>query len=370
MKLLVKPGSFKMLGNTPPPLGLLYLAGMVPDTVVWDEVVRGSAKDFIKFNKPKVVGVQVYTTSRHDSLEILEYAKKCGSITVAGGPHVAPMHKQMRQEYDFIDYFVSGDGEYAWRNITDFADNCATRPLRYIRNLVMKLDDLPFPNWDAIRVSDYPPNRINVVLGRGCDGNCTFCAAWWVNGKYRHHGPFWMEKHLNILGSKKVRHLVFQDDCLTNSLGAYDALTSALMDANYKFRWTGTTRVDKIEKGQIHDLRNLGCYSLGFGIESGSQTILDKINKETVLERALEVRSWCGELGVRFKALMMTGFPFETPETRQEDAEFRKKLNPDEWGSVGHVIVLPGTKLFKDLRKEGKISDDYWLGNEPYYKLG
>jgi hypothetical protein len=47
MKLLVKPGSFKMLGNTPPPLGLLYLAGMVPDTVVWDEVVRGSAKNSI-----------------------------------------------------------------------------------------------------------------------------------------------------------------------------------------------------------------------------------------------------------------------------------------------------------------------------------
>jgi radical SAM superfamily enzyme YgiQ (UPF0313 family) len=94
------------------------------------------------------------------------------------------------------------------------------------------------------------------------------------------------------------------------------------------------------------------------------------INKRTDLEQALKVRQWCKDYGVQFKALMMQGFPFETPETRREDREFRVRLHPDEWGTVGHIIVLPGTKLYRDLKKEGKIDDSFWLGSQPYYKLG
>ena len=372
MNLLVKPQSFKMLGGTPPPLGLLYMAAMDSDTVVWDSVVMGHPWKMIKEKRPKIVGAQVYTTSRHDSLEILRIAKEYGAITVAGGPHIAPMYKQMMEKYDFIDHFVSGDGELAWRAITKtmVGFNLTKKLFRYP---VTDLDTLPIPKWDAIRISDYPKDRINIVLGRGCDGHCIFCAAWWVNGKYRHHGEDWMTEHLTVLGKKGVKQLTFQDDCLTNTESAYQALTISLARAarkGYHFRWRGVTRVDKIERSQIITLRKLGCYSLGFGIESGSQTILDKINKQTDLARALKVREWCREANVQFKALMMTGFPFETNETRKEDTEFRRRLNPDEWGSVGHIIVLPGTKLYKDLKKEGKISDDFWLDDEPYYRLG
>lgn len=370
MNLLIKPASLKMLGGTPPPLGLLYIAAMDKQTVVWDEVISGSSIPYIREKKPKIVGVQIYTTGRGDGLKLLEFAKSQGCITVAGGPHVAPMYKQMLDKYDFIDYLVSGDGEWPWKGIVDWANGLVTRPERYIRHLSMNLDDLPYPAWDAINVHSYPQERINVMLGRGCSGRCVFCAAWWVHGEYRHHGADWMTHHLTMLGDRGVTKLTFQDDCLTNTESAYEALTTALTNCNTKFRWRGVTRVDKIERWQLYELKKLGCYMLGFGIESGSQTILDKINKGADLERAIKVRQWCKEFGIQFKALMMSGFPFETPETKREDAEFRKRLKPDEWGSVGHIMVLPGTKLYRDLKKEGVISDDFWLGNEPYYRLG
>lgn len=364
----------KMLGGTPPPLGLLYMAAMDESTRIWDGAIHGNPLHEIKRLKPTVVGVQVYTSNRHDSLDILRMAKDHGAITVAGGPHVAPMHKQMEQEYDFIDFFVSGDGEYAWQNILWASKHTdVVHVPKHQRVLVHDLDELPIPAWDKINWRDYPPSRINIELGRGCDGQCVFCASWWVTGEYRHHGVTWMTEHLAKLGSMGVKHLVFQDDCLTNSDSAYNTLVRALLNVRnrgYTFKWRGVTRVDKIERYMIRALKSLGLYNLGFGIESGSQTVLEKMNKQTSLDRALTVRRWCALEGVEFKALMMRGFPFETPETRREDEEFRKKLNPDEWGSVGYIMVFPGTKLYRDLKREGKISDEYWLGKDPYYKMG
>lgn len=370
MNLLIKPASFRMLGTTPPPLGLLYMAGQDDNTVVWDSVIHGDPRHSLEFFRYDVVGVQMYTTSRHDSLSLLKHAKENGCITVVGGPHVAPMRKQLEHEYDFIDFIVSGDGEIPWQMITKYAQDRGPELKKHIRHLTMNLDELSLPNWNAIGIRDYNPQRINAVISRGCTGQCVYCAAWWVNGPFRHHGAHWITEHLTLLGARGVKHLVFQDDCLTNTESAYNALTEALAKCPTKFRWRGTTRVDAITQEQIRDLRKLGCYSLGFGIESGSQTILDKINKGADLERAIQVRQWCKHENVQFKALMMSGFPFETDETRREDAAFRKRLAPDEWGSVGHIIVLPGTKLYRDLKREGKITDDFWLGPEPYYRLG
>jgi radical SAM superfamily enzyme YgiQ (UPF0313 family) len=372
MNLLIKPASFIMIGQSPPPLGLLYMASMDEDTQILDMVFdKRDVWHIIEKEQPKVVGVQMYSTSRHDSLDLLKRIKSYGCITVAGGPHASVMAKQLESEYDFIDHIVVGDGETAWEWLTlHYTDSPHKweKPPKIIRELVMDLDQLPIPAWDKIDINKYARDRINVVMGRGCDGQCTFCSAWWVNGKYRHHSFGWIYEHLEKLWNLGVRHLRWQDDCLTNSKEATTDLISAL--SHFNFKSVGTTRVDMVTKQQIEALKGVGFYSLGFGIESGSQTILNMINKRTDLEQALKVRQWCKDYGVQFKALMMQGFPFETPETRREDREFRVRLHPDEWGTVGHIIVLPGTKLYRDLKKEGKIDDSFWLGSQPYYKLG
>lgn len=370
MNLLIKSSDMVLIGQSPPPLGLLYMAAMDEDTVVWDDVYRKEHLwNFMRANQPKVVGVQCYTAGRKKALQNLVYAKELGAVTVIGGPHAAVMRKQL-EEMDFIDHIVMGDGEYAWEWIVEFYNNKNThyKPTKVIRELISCLDQLPLPKWDAINLNDYPPDRINIVMGRGCDGQCTFCSAWWVNGKYRRHGYKWMLKHLQLLHKKGVRHLRWQDDCLTNSHQATLDLVSAL--SHFQFKCVGTTRVDKVSEQTIEALKGVGFYSLGFGIESGSQTILDKINKETDLEQAIQVRQWCKKYGIKFKALMMVGFPFETAETRKEDRAFRKRLKPDEWGSIGHIAVYPGTQLYREAKKRGEITDDYWLGDKPYYKYG
>ncbi len=368
MNLLVKPASFSMIGVSPPPLGLLYMAAMDPETRVWDSVYDGSPMQTIQHDKYRVVGVQVYTPGRKESLRYLEQAKANGSITVAGGPHVAVLRKQM-EKYEFIDHLVLGDGEIAWRWICDYYSgrDIKDKPPRVIRRLVSNLDALPLPAWDRIPIQRHR-HRICVVLGRGCDGQCTFCSAWWVNGKYRFHGEEWITAHLKVLWDNGIRYLVWDDDCLTNDPVGTQGLINAM--GRFHFTAEGVTRVDKLTRETVSDLKRVGFTKLGFGIESGSQTILDKINKKTDLSMAFHAREWCREFGVQFKALVMQGFPFETAETRAEDAEFRRKLNPDEWGSVGYIMVFPGTQLYRNLVHEGKIDDTFWDSEEPCYRLG
>jgi len=375
MNLLINPTTMRQDGYSPPPLGDLYMAGIVPDTVVFDAAHRNEDPiKFIQENNPKIVGVTMYTAGRKESLNILRAAKECGAITVTGGPHVATNLKQLQDNYKFIDHFVVGDGEYAWHDICD-----GKQLSQVVRLPVKNLDDLPLPKWDAVDVLSYPARgfgiyrgidrgttpRISIVLGRGCQGKCTFCSTWWVNGKYRSHGRDWMHKNLDLLWNLGARHLVFQDDCLTSDRQAALELCDIL--DQYNFVWFGTTRVDTIDYELARRMKACGCYQLAFGIETGSQEMLKRINKMVDLNKAIEARLICAKVGITFSALMMFGLPGETRETQIETQKFLSILRPDEMGSVGAVWVFPGTQLYRDCKAAGLIDDDFWLGDEPYY---
>ncbi len=380
MNLLINPPSMVQSGYTPPPLGLLYLAAMDADTVVYDaalDVVRGRPDRTAEYlaNKPRVAGVPVYTAQRHDSWRILKMAKEAGAVTVAGGPHVAVMLAQVVQEYgDFVDHFVSGDGEPVWEMI------CHRHNVPQVMSrTIVNLDDLPLPAWDRVPLLSYPARgkgvhrgndlsklpRISVVFGRGCSGHCAFCSAFWVNGEYRHHGRKWMAFNLEQLWQRGVRHLVFQDDCLTADREAALMLCEIL--CNYSFSWHATTRVDCIDDELATAMAAAGCYATSFGIESGSPTILTRMGKQIDLSAAFVAKEACRKAGIHFSALLMGGYPGQTRATAEEDADFRQRLNPDSVGTIGCTWVFPGTRLYQECKCAGLIDDSFWLGPEPYY---
>ena len=371
MNLLINP--YSMRRSCPPPLGLLYMAAMDTDTEVFNAPTDPSPT-----LRHRVVGVTVYTKGRHDSLGFLRRAKERGAVTVAGGPHVAVMLEQMVEHYsDFIDYFVVGDGELAWKAICDSQD-----VPQVVRMHVADLDTLPLPAWERVDLARYAAMvakgftmhrnndlttlpRISVVLGRGCDSHCAFCSTWWVNGKKRKHGKKWMAAHLALLWGLGVRHLAFQDDCLTDDREATLGLCDAL--EQYNFSWFGTTRADRLDIELAQRMADTGCYLLAFGIESGSQMILNRMHKEIDLDKAFIAQEACRAANIHFRALIIKKYPGSTPETDHETARFLAKLKPDDRGSVGATWVFPGTALYQECKRAGLLNDDFWLGDEPYY---
>lgn len=379
MNLLINPAGLAVQRYAPVPLGLLYIAAMDEETVIYDDALRSSEglAGIAKLN-PRVVGVPFYTPGRHNSLGYLRRAKECGAVTVAGGPHISVMLKQMVAHYsDAIDYFVVGDGELAWKAICEGQD----LP-QVIRMRIEDLDAMPLPAWEKVDFTRYSARvnrdhsvhrgndlttlpRVSIVLSRGCTGRCDFCSAWWVNGKPRAHGAGWMMAHLERLWSIGVRHLDFQDDCLTHDRKAVMELCDILEP--YSFSWIGCTRADKVDEEMAQRMADTGCYLLAFGIESGSPTILQRMRKEIALGQVLEGREACRKAGIHFTALMIKNYPGSTPETNRETAEFLKRLQPDGYGGVGATWVLPGTTLYQQCKRAGLIDDDFWLGPEPYY---
>jgi anaerobic magnesium-protoporphyrin IX monomethyl ester cyclase len=374
--LLINPISMVQEGYTPPPLGLIHIAAMDPDTVIVDHA-RNSVSDIttiLRQHSPKIVGVPVYTWGRKEALEVLRIAKELGAITVAGGPHVSVMTEQIAEACPFIDFLVVGDGEFAWKAITE------RMPLpRIIRMRVETLSRLPLPAWNLIDINNYQAwgegvhrgndltrlPRCPIVFGRGCPGSCAFCSAWSVNGFYRYYDQSWMNSLLELLWNRGVRHLGWQDDCLTANMPATRGLCDKL--SRYGFSSFGTTRVDCMTEPLAQALADAGFYELSFGIESGSSVILTEMGKKTDLEQAFVTRESCRKAGIKFTALMMDGYPGETDETRKETHDFLKRLRPDKVCSLGRTLVFPGTRLYESYKKLGKVTDSFWLSNEPAF---
>jgi len=297
-----------------------------------------------------------------------------GLLLLPAGPHVSIMYKQLEANYDFIDHLVIGDGEFAWKQVCEKGFDT-----RVVRLPVEDINSLPVPDWNSIKIENYPSRgkgtyrgikldsvpRGSMLLGRGCDGNCTFCSTWWVSGKYRCHFKDWLARHIEAQWQRGVRHLYFQDDCLTANRDATFWLCQIL--SNYGFAWWGATRVDCLDEELAQEMAATGCYKLAFGIESGAPTLLKKINKKTDLSTAFKAREACRKAGIQFSALMMQGLPGETDETRRQDREFLAKLQPDELGSLGYTMILPGTALYAEMKSRSLITDDFWLGEEPFF---
>lgn len=385
MNLLVVSGGLKQGENYGFPLGLLYLSGMDKDTKILDLAVDKSVNvaRYLKEHKPAIVGATMYTPNRHEALRILKMAKNNGAITVAGGPHTSVMTKQLIDNYGhFVDYFVLGDGEYAWQKIC----NGELLGPKIIKARVEDLDNIPIPPWEDINIRKYIENAKDespkyvkvfrnhdlrkeypfpITLGRGCNAKCTFCSTWWVNGKYHHHGKDWMKELLAKMWGLGIRRLTFEDDCLTaDKQAAYDLCDSL---GEFDFAWFGTSRVDCIDDDLAKRLSEVGCYGLSFGVETSAESVLNNMNKKAVGDQALLARESCKKAGIFFTALMMMGFPGMNEKTYEEDQKFLKKLKPDDIGSLGQTWVLPGTVLYNKCKQRGLLNDDFWLGPDQHF---
>jgi len=384
--LLINPSSMIQLEYTPPPLGLIFLAAMDNSTKIIDMALYPEFKieQYIIENKPKVVGVPIYTVGRNESLKLLKIAKKHGAITVAGGPHVPLMYTmdwKPEEEYPYIDHFVIGDGEYAWEEITKNVDDRKGIIWKTNRKDLPDLNNLPLPAYEKTDHRKYPARtscvkewrgidltiepRYSIVFGRGCLGKCSFCSTWWVNGPYRCHSIKWMEKHLMQLWDLGARHLTFQDDCLTADKQAFLELCKAMKKFN--FVAYGTSRVDSVDDEIMEAAREAGFYEFSFGIEHGSQAMLNIMHKNSAIELSFKARESCKKAGIYFTALMMEGYPGETQKEIIENDTFLKKLNPDNIGSLGFTMILPGTSLYQKCKNANLIDDSFWLSESPYF---
>lgn len=337
-----------------PPLGLAYIGAVLLeagyDVSALDLNVtamdEAQLRQTLASLSPRILGISTYTETYLSGLIIAGLGKEVNPETtvVIGGPHATVLHQEVAGETG-IDVVVRGEGE---RTMLELAD-CLIRGkgslaevkgITYgdsglVRTTGTRLpindpDELPLPARHLFSFPVYGyPNTVLTSRG-GCPFVCRFCAVnniW--NGKRRFRSPEKVaEEILNMVANGQAEEINFSDDTFTLSREYVIELCHLLgqIRRSIPLRWRCSTRVDLVDEELLREMHSVGCYSIQFGVEAGSQEILDSMGKNMTLGQTRKAVSMALDAGIEVTCSFMFPHPEDTEDTIREQKRFMKEL--------------------------------------------
>ena len=383
----------KHITNNSPSLGLLHLAAEVrlhdyePSIIesdIFDLDVEQVAARVIA-EAPAYVGITLFTVGVWGAAAIARRIKQARpeTVIIVGGPHISSMGPETMQRFREFDYAVVGEGEKILTDLLTalehntelfdvpgiiYRDGVFTRttPGNPVNKL---LDDLPMPAWDLLpdfpqrykpAIYDFPRGPVaTIAASRGCPFHCKFCDTSTFGAKVRHYSPqkvFEMMRHLHERYG--VRHIMFVDDLFLASKVRVTELCELLLKNNLKMTWTCTARVDTVKPDVLAIMKQAGCWEISFGLETGSDELLRKMDKAARVEKSEEAVKWTAAAGIRTKGLFMLGYPGEDRATIQLTKDFVRRI-PMNIMNLTKFTPYPGSPVYRELYGTN-IRDDHW----------
>jgi radical SAM superfamily enzyme YgiQ (UPF0313 family) len=223
------------------------------------------------------------------------------------------------------------------------------------------LDSLPFPAWDLIDVEKYRQAwlqssgyfSMNMGTTRGCPYKCNWCAKPIYGNRYNARSPENVVKELKQLYNKyHFEHIWFCDDIFGLKPGWVKRFAELVKAEGLQFKFKIQSRADLLLKDeQIQSLADAGCDNVWMGAESGSQRILDAMDKGTTIEQIAESTKLLKQYGIKPAFFLQFGYLGETMEDIQLTLEMVKKLVPADIG-ISVSYPLPGTKFYEKVREQ------------------
>jgi|Deesub1362B_J571_1020462.scaffolds.fasta_scaffold00398_27 radical SAM superfamily enzyme YgiQ (UPF0313 family) len=384
--LLVNPPSEtaikEYLGAAAPPIGLASLAAVaiqegckvkVVDAVALNFDFHQLEKEISKF-KPEVVGVTATTPGIYSAYRVAEIGKELGCHTVIGGPHATFMDVEVITECDAVDVVVRGEGEVTFSQLLDAFEKDKLSDVAGItfrdgemivrtpkRKFVEDLDTLPVPAFDFL--PKYYTGNSNfgaVMTSRGCPYCCVFCSSSRLFGNiWRGHSADRVVEELSLLNEMGIRNVEFMDDTFNVNKRRAIEISKKIRQERLDISWISSSRVDTFNVDAAREMRKAGCHSLYFGIESGSQRILDFIGKNISVEKAEKAVKKAKELGFRVIGSFVIGFHHEKVEEMDKTIKLARKL-PLDFAQFTIATPYPGTKLYEIASRLGLLFTRDW----------
>lgn len=340
---------------------------------VWKEIKRTVSKI-----NPDIVGL-TFTTFDYDSaLNVAKIVKQINDeiITVVGGHHVNALPVETMKER-FFDIGIVGEGEFTMLELVEaLSKGKKVNKIRGIvwrknkrifktkpRPLIKNLDALPFPARDLlINKGRYPPHVMgNMITSRGCPYSCNFCTTPVMYGN-----AIRLRSAKNVFGEmEKVNSdyntlfFTFHDDLCTFNRRRIIELCNLIKENKLDVMWTCITRADLLDKDLIEKMKSAGCFGISIGVESGSQEILNKIQKQIDVDRLKQVSKMIKEMDINLHLFFSVGHADETENSLKMTERMINELNPDTL-NVARVNPFPSTKIYKDAIKENRFVFKNW----------
>ncbi len=375
------------------PLGTLYAAARLRSAGVsvalFDTMLNDPDEHFqeaLRLHQPKIVVVyednfnfltkMCLTRMRDVAYHILELSRAAGATVLVNGSDASDHTLDyLRQGFDHV---LLGEAEETLLDLVlhllndkgallqsieglAYLDDANCQVVRTQRRPLMRdLDCLPFPARDLIDVDQYRKAwetshgyfSLNIVASRGCPYRCNWCAKPIYGDSFAVRSPRSVAEEMRQLKHEfGATHLWFADDIfgLRPRWVCDLADEVAKLDAVIPFKMQ--SRVDLMTVGNVRALRRAGCAEAWLGVESGSQKILDAMDKGTRVEQIAKARANLRQEGIRACYFLQFGYPGETWEDIQKTVALVLETRPDDIG-VSVSYPLPGTRFFERVRAQ------------------
>ena len=390
-------GELADFGSVSPPTGLCYIAAYLRaagfDVSIIDAEALGMGVDeavrAILKDKPDIVGITCKTLWVKNAHRVAAALKKENPnlLIVAGSNHVTALPERSLREFSSFDIIIIGEGEITFlemiKALNEGKDPSGVNGLAFSINgrvhitppraRIRDLDSLPMPAYDLLPELSvhYKPvlaycdklPAFSIVASRGCPMRCTFCDRGVFGNSVTKHSPEYTVKLIKELYYKYgIRYLMFDDDNLLQDKRHLIRLLELMKESGLKIPFTCQSRVDTLDEERLKLLKQAGCRHILFGIESGSQRILDAMKKGITVEQIRNAVRITNKAGIKPAGFFILGYPGETEETMQETVNLIRECKLSDVG-VFLFSPLPGSEIYNDVNKYGTYIEDWDKGN-------
>ncbi|MGA9353727.1 MAG: radical SAM protein [Terriglobales bacterium] len=370
-----------------PPLGTLYAAALLRSqglaVAVFDTTLNDPEEAFeaaLREHRPKIVVVfednfnflskMCLTRMREVAYHILETSRHAGATVLANGSDASDHTFDYLQRgfrcvllgeaewtlLEVVSHLLKGD-DSALENVPGLAylHKDTGNVVRTVsRGLMRNLDNLPFPSRDLIDINQYRSAwkeahgffSLNIVASRGCPYRCNWCAKPIYGDSFSVRSAAEVAAEMQQLKTEfGADHLWFADDIFGLRPRWVRELAHAVEDLTAAIPFKMQSRVDLMTPDNVSMLRRTGCAEVWMGAESGSQKILDAMDKGTRVDQIIEARENLQQEGIRACYFLQFGYPGETWQDIQDTIHLVRDTRPDDIG-VSVSYPLPGTRFF------------------------
>ena len=382
------------------PLGVLYLAAVARDAgyevAVFDAMFAEGDQAFLaalETERPRVVGFSVLATVRQAALRLATLAKEHASsdespTVIVGGadPTARPEHYLLHEESGIhpVDLVVVGEGEETWLELlprlmalpdgrmagpegfadalTDVRGVAFRGPATSVvttepRPLIKEVDRLPFPAREFLDVERYrlawltkhDHFSLSLIATRGCPYGCKWCQKSVFGRSFRPRSADSVAAEMaQIKQHFRPDQVRVVDDVMGIDRNWVREWRNALIEKDGVIPFECLSRVDLLDAEMALHLRDIECRRIHFGAESGSQAVLDAMNKGITVEQIHSAARLCRQLGIETYFYMMVGYPGESWVDLQRSVALLRQTRPDAF-STTIAYPLPGTPFHEEV---------------------
>jgi anaerobic magnesium-protoporphyrin IX monomethyl ester cyclase len=371
-----------------PPLGLLYVSSYLLSKNIENEVYDSTfyspsdQLNFVKEKQPKVICIYTNLMTKIEVVKLIQTLKTNAfnfPKIILGGPDVTyNVENYLKTGADFL---VIGEGEETtfelYNAIMNQGDFNEINGIAFLENKKViqtpartkfrELDELPLPNRDAIPNEKYletwkrnhGESSMTISTQRGCPYTCKWCSTAVYGQSYRRRPAHLVAQEMKMLKDQYNPDAIwFVDDVFTISHKWLTAFHEEVVKQNAQIRFECITRAERLNDEILRLLKEAGCFRIWIGAESGSQKIIDLMDRRVDVNHVKKMIQNTNALGIETGTFIMVGYPGETEEDITETIQYLKEAKPTQY-TITIAYPIKGTSLYNEIEKDITVQPNW-----------